>query len=223
MKTAITLLAVVLTSPIWGFELAYRQFLPPVLPELPATSEASRFELDALWIEAGEQPSTQVEPAWAFNFFRSPRYHRPAGAYAAERIARLWVSKVSPGARHVRWSLAVMATSIWLSRNASAEELKRGLAEWTYFGRRAYGIKAAREVWFGCGASLTIAQETLLLGLPQSPAENHPIRHPDRALARRLHILKSLVAASLVSSDEEAEAEAEDAEATVLPAAPDCP
>jgi hypothetical protein len=128
-KTAITLLAVMLMSPIWGFELAYRFFLPPMQPELPATTEATRFELDALWMEAGERPSTAVEPVWVFNLFRSPGHRRRAGAYAAERIARAWVSKVSPRARHVRWTLAVMATSIWLSRNASAEELKRALAE----------------------------------------------------------------------------------------------
>lgn len=193
---ALVLLAILVTSPIWGLEVAYRLFLPPVLPELPAKTEATRLELDALWMEAGERPSSEVTPLWTLNLFQSPRRRRPDGAGAAGRIAQRWVSKVSPRRRHLRWSLSVMATTIWLSRNASAEELKRALAEWTYFGRGAYGIKAARDAWFGCGASPTLAQEALLIALPEN---------------------------GLISAGDEAKAAAEDAEATVPPAAPVCP
>jgi hypothetical protein len=222
-RIALMLLTIVLTSPIWGFELAYHLFLPPILPELPKTTEATRLEMDALWVETGERLSPEVEFVWAFNLLRNPRHRGPAGAYAAERVAREWVTRASPPrVRHFRRSLAVVATSVWLSRNASAEDLKRALAEWNHFGRRSVGIRDAGEAYFGCGVSLTLAQEALLIGLLQSPGWDNPINHPDRALARRLHILKSLAAAGVISSEEQAAAAAENAEATVLPAAPVC-
>jgi hypothetical protein len=222
-KIALVLLAILVTSPIWCFEIAYRLFLPPVLPELPATTEATRFELDALWMEAGGRPSSEVTPLWTLNLFQSPRRRRPDGAEAAGRIARDWVSKVSPRTRHVRWSLAVLATTIWLSRNSSAEELKRALAEWEHFGRHTVGIKAARDAWFGCGASPTLAQEALLIGLPENPSYLNPIERPELVRRHRLQVLKSLAAGGLISREDEAKAAAEDAEATVLPYTPVCP
>jgi hypothetical protein len=217
-KLAIALAAAVLTSPVWGFELAYLAMLPRNRPVLPATTEATAFELNALWLEAARQPSKEVTSLWALNFFHGFRAPKPSGSLAAARVARLWVEKERDAHRKIKRTSAELATTVWLSRHASADELERALAEWSYFGRGAYGIKAASNAWFGCGASPTIAQDALLIGLLQSPG-----RHPELMRERRLHLLESLAATGVISRDEEARATAENAEGTILPSAPDCP
>jgi hypothetical protein len=57
-KIAIALVVVVVTSPVWGFEVLYRVFLPANRLELPATTDATPFEMDALWLESDERPAT---------------------------------------------------------------------------------------------------------------------------------------------------------------------
>jgi hypothetical protein len=230
-KIAIALVVVVVTSPVWGFEVLYRVFLPANRPELPATTDATPFERDALWLESGERPATSqdVTPLWALNYFRI--YKRGAdprtGVRAALRIAKLWAARASPvGARvsHLRRSLSELAVMVWLSRTATVDALKRALAEREYFGRDAYGIKAARRAYYGCSASaLTTAQVALLVGLPQSPHGYDPVAHPKSAAKRREYILNSLAVGGFISEAEAAKAVAENAESTVLPRAAACP
>jgi hypothetical protein len=215
---------VVVTSPVWGFEVLYRVFLPANRLELPATTDATPFEMDALWVESGERPaaSQDVTPLWVLNYFRV--YKRGAdprtGVRAAMRIARLWPALAPVGTRvsHLRRTLSELAVMVWLSRTATVDALKRALAEREYFGRHAYGIKAARRAYYGCSASaLTTAQVAFLVGLPQSPSRLDPVAHPDRAAKRRQYILKTLAAAGLISEAEEEKAAAENAESTVVP------
>ncbi len=59
-----------------------------------------------------------------------------------------------------------------------------------YFGRQAYGIAAAAQVYYNRELSdLTIAQQAMLAGLPQAPSRNNPINNPTAALERRNHVL----------------------------------
>ncbi|HKB47618.1 MAG TPA: transglycosylase domain-containing protein, partial [Ktedonobacterales bacterium] len=230
-KIALAVVVLVAASPVWGFEVLYRVFLPANRPELPATTDATPFEMDALWLESGERPATSpdVTPLWALNYFRV--YKRGAdprpGVHAVLRIARLWAAQARPpGARvsHLRRALSEVAVMVWLSRTATVDALKRALAEREYFGRDAYGIKAARRAYYGCSASaLTTAQVAFLVGLPQSPSWLDPVAHPDRAAKRRQYILKTLAVAGLISEAEEEKAAADNAESTVVPNATACP
>ncbi len=64
-----------------------------------------------------------------------------------------------------------------------------------YYGHGAYGIEAAAQRYFGKpAATLSTAQATLLCVLPRNPSLYDPVRHLDRALARRDHVLELLVA-----------------------------
>jgi len=117
-----------------------------------------------------------------------------------------------------------MAVMVWLSRTATVDALKRALAEQTYFGRYAYGIKAAKRAYYGCSASaLTTAQVAFLVGLPQNPSRLDPAAHPDLAAKRRQYVLRALAGAGVISEAEEAKAAAENAESSVVPSAPACP
>jgi hypothetical protein len=73
LKIALAVVLVFGTSPVWGFEVLYRVFLPTNRPELPAMTDATPLEMDALWLECGERSamSQNVTPLWALNYFRA--------------------------------------------------------------------------------------------------------------------------------------------------------
>lgn len=58
------------------------------------------------------------------------------------------------------------------------------------YGGNLVGAEAAAQRYFGKPASeLRLSEAALLAGLPKSPTAYDPLRHPDRALARRNHVL----------------------------------
>lgn len=228
-KIALCLAAVVLTSPVWGFEVLYRALLPTNLPDLSVRSEASSTELDALWLASGEHPIASVTPLGVWNYFRSynPGADPRAGTQASMLLAKNWVEQIWPRNARVgrlRHAATEAAVLVWLSRNATVDALKRSLAEKTYFGRHAYGIRAAKKAYYGCAASeLSVAELALLVGLPQSPARFDPVAHPDHAAARRRYIVRQLTTAGLISEAEGAKAAEESAESKVVPKLEPCP
>ena len=82
-----------------------------------------------------------------------------------------------------------------------------------YFGRGVYGIGMAAASYFGKRPEdLTLAEMAYLAGLPKAPNNYHPIRHLDRALARRAYVLNRLAEDGAIT---DAEAEAAKAEPLV--------
>ena len=47
LKIALAVVLVFATSPVWGFEVLYRVFLPANRPELPATTYTTPVEMNA--------------------------------------------------------------------------------------------------------------------------------------------------------------------------------
>ncbi len=63
-----------------------------------------------------------------------------------------------------------------------------------YFGKRAYGVQAASQVYYGMNVDkLNLAQMAMIAGLPQAPSAINPINNPDAALKRRTHVLKRML------------------------------
>ncbi len=63
-----------------------------------------------------------------------------------------------------------------------------------YLGKRAYGVVAAAEVYYGTDVkSLNLAQIAMIAGLPQAPSVVNPINAPDSALKRRNHVLLKML------------------------------
>lgn len=59
-----------------------------------------------------------------------------------------------------------------------------------FLGNRAYGIKAASQVYYGKPlADLSLAQIAMIAGLPKGPSSMNPIANPSRAVERRDWIL----------------------------------
>jgi len=63
-----------------------------------------------------------------------------------------------------------------------------------YFGRRAYGVGAASQIYYNKPLNqLTLPEMAMLAGLPQAPSRNNPIDNPTGAKKRRNHVLRRML------------------------------
>lgn len=75
------------------------------------------------------------------------------------------------------------------------------------YGNRAYGIQAAAETYFGkSAADLTLAEASLLAGLPQAPAWWDPFTNPEKALGRQTEVLGAMVREGYITPQQAQEA-----------------
>lgn len=69
-----------------------------------------------------------------------------------------------------------------------------------YYGNRAYGIEAAAQTYFRkSAADLTLAEASLLAGLPQAPAVWDPFTNPEFALGRQSEVLSLMTSQGYVT------------------------
>lgn len=69
-----------------------------------------------------------------------------------------------------------------------------------YFGKQAYGVAAAAQVYYGKTLSeLTLPEMAMIAGLPQAPSRNNPINNPDDALKRRNHVLERMTEVGFIT------------------------
>ncbi|MCA9919681.1 MAG: PBP1A family penicillin-binding protein, partial [Anaerolineales bacterium] len=72
-----------------------------------------------------------------------------------------------------------------------------------YYGNLAYGIEAAAETYFNkSAADLTLAEASLLAGLPQSPASWDPYTAPQLAIGRQSEVLTLMASEQYISTAE---------------------
>ncbi len=77
-----------------------------------------------------------------------------------------------------------------IEQELSKEEILELYVNVIFLGNRAYGIKAASQVYYGKELhDLSLAQIAMLAGLPKGPSSMNPIANPPRALERRNWIL----------------------------------
>lgn len=61
------------------------------------------------------------------------------------------------------------------------------------YGNRIHGVARASRAYFGCAPEqLTAAQAAFLASLPQRPSAFNPLRDPERARGRQLHVLSRM-------------------------------
>lgn len=79
-----------------------------------------------------------------------------------------------------------------------------------FLGRKAYGVVAAAEVYYGNPlAKLSLAQLAMIAGLPKAPSSINPINDPDRALIRRNYVLNRMLSLGYITPVEFTEASAQ--------------
>ncbi|WP_257349398.1 transglycosylase domain-containing protein [Pseudalkalibacillus decolorationis] len=93
--------------------------------------------------------------------------------------------------------------AIKLEQKYSKDEILEMYLNKIYFGHGAYGIGAAADVYFGKKVEeLTLAEASLLAGLPQRPSGYDPVKYPERAIERRNIVLSLMEQHGYISSKE---------------------
>ncbi|WP_409298800.1 penicillin-binding protein 1A [Pseudomonas sp. KCJK8993] len=86
--------------------------------------------------------------------------------------------------------LTEILLALQIERSLSKDEIFNLYVNKIYLGKRAYGIAAAAQVYYGKPvAQLTLAQTAMIAGLPKAPSRFNPINNPTRAKQRRDWIL----------------------------------
>ncbi|MDJ0870237.1 MAG: penicillin-binding protein 1A [Gammaproteobacteria bacterium] len=80
-----------------------------------------------------------------------------------------------------------------IEQELSKQEILELYLNKIYLGRRAYGVGAAAQVYYGKPlAELDLAQLAMIAGLPKAPSRFNPIADPVRGVARRNYVLRRL-------------------------------
>jgi membrane peptidoglycan carboxypeptidase len=101
------------------------------------------------------------------------------------------------------YKLHQMLIARHLDSTMSKEQVITAYLNDIYYGHGATGIEAAANIIFGIHAKqLDLAQSALLAGLPNSPTQLDPLRHPDDAKARQRAVLQAMVDVGDISQQE---------------------
>jgi penicillin-binding protein 2D len=84
--------------------------------------------------------------------------------------------------------------TIRLEMNYSKKEILEGYLNTIYYGHGAYGIQAASQFFYGKDASkLTLAEATMIAGVPKGPGYYSPLASRENAKKRQAIILNTMV------------------------------
>lgn len=90
-----------------------------------------------------------------------------------------------------------------IEHELSKEEILELYANKIYLGKRAYGVQAAANVYYGKDiGELNLAQLAMIAGLPKAPTGSNPINNPERALIRRDWILGRMLLLEYIDQSE---------------------
>jgi len=96
-----------------------------------------------------------------------------------------------------------MLMALQIERRFSKEEILEAYCNQSYFGARAFGVEAAAQTYFSKHADrLTLAEASLLAGLPNSPSRYNPYVNPDEAKARQRFVLSRMVVQQMITQEE---------------------
>ena len=80
-----------------------------------------------------------------------------------------------------------------IEKSFTKDQIFELYANQVYLGHGAYGVEAASRLYFGKHAKdLSSPRRRMIAGLARTPMRDTPITHPDRALARRNHVLRRM-------------------------------
>lgn len=101
-------------------------------------------------------------------------------------------------------------TAVQIEKNYTKGEILEMYLSVTYFGKSAYGITSASQIYFGkLPSKLSLSESAFLIGILKGPGAYDPVRHHDRAVNRRNTVLNQMAKYNFIAEAEEKKAEAE--------------
>jgi len=128
------------------------------------------------------------------------------GRYALH-IARSAVC--SSHSKPLTYAVKQIRTAVQIHRTFNPEQQTTIFLNTVHFGDDQRGIASASQHYFGVAPEqLSTPQSALLTGLIRSPNHYSPVKHPDRALARRNEVLEAMKVQGSLSAGDAIAAEA---------------
>ncbi|MSR06699.1 MAG: PBP1A family penicillin-binding protein [Gemmatimonadetes bacterium] len=121
------------------------------------------------------------------------------------QLARNVFPERLPKRKDVRRKIREIQVALELERTYSKDRIYELYLNQVFLGNRAFGVETAAQRYLGKSArSLNVAEAALLAGINQAPTRYDPLKHPDRAVARR-NVVINLMRDQGYLSDNEAE------------------
>jgi penicillin-binding protein 1A len=173
--------------------------IPPYLRNAVVAVEDADF-----WKHIGINPWRV--PGAAIANFRSGRRGQGSSTLTMQLSRVLFLTPEKTYERKIKEVLLAFQ----IEKSFTKEEIFALYCNQVYFGHGNYGVEAASEFLYSKPiGQLTLAEAALVAGLPQNPSRLSPVEHPDRALARRNHVLDRMVEESYISAAEAEKAKGE--------------
>jgi len=100
-----------------------------------------------------------------------------------------------------------------MEKRLSKEEILYLYLNQIFLGHGAYGVQAAAENYFDKNVEdLTLAECSILAGLPKAPSRYSPYSHYERAKDRQVYVLGRMVSEGFISQEEADQAKAQELE-----------
>ncbi len=120
----------------------------------------------------------------------------------ASTITQQLARAMEPRRRNVWGKLSEMFAALRLEASSTKEDILRDYFNSVPYGPRITGAGAAARAYFGVPArDLSPAQAALLAGLPKSPVNYDPWRHPAAAAARQRLVLRRMLDLGLMNEE----------------------
>lgn len=114
--------------------------------------------------------------------------------------------------RTIRRKLREMVLAVWVEARFSKDKILELYLNQVPYGGTAWGVETAAKTYFGKDAAeLTLAESSLLAGLPQAPTYYSPFgADPERSKNRQRQVLRRMVEDGYITQEEADRAAAEE-------------
>ncbi len=125
---------------------------------------------------------------------------RQGGSTITMQVARNFL--ISSQKTYTR-KLKEIILSFQIEQEFTKEQILELYLNKIYLGQRAYGVAAASEIYYDRPlAKLTLAELSMIAGLPKAPSSYNPIANPERAILRRNYVLKRMLELNHINQQE---------------------
>ncbi len=129
---------------------------------------------------------------------------KQGGSTITQQVTRSFL--LSPERSYVR-KIKELILSYRIEKAFTKDEILYLYLNQIYLGHGAYGVEAAAQNYFGKSVkALSLAECSMLAGLPQAPSRYSPFRHPDQARQRQLYVLSRMAEEGFITAPQAAEA-----------------
>ena len=173
----------------WRIPIEINQVPPLLVQALLATEDQRFFEHHGIDLYGLMRA--------AINLITTGKKSQGASTITMQVARNFYLSREKTYARKIK----EIMLAIKIDRMLSKQKILELYLNKIFFGHRAYGIQAAALRYFNHPINeLSLAEIAILVGIPQSPAYNNPLSHPDRAKKRRNHVLHRMLEEHMISN-----------------------